>query len=274
MFQRVGNAVEGMHAHHRTRLSALLAVAGLALVAGACGDDDNAAPASSSSSSTSSAVSTSAEPADFCTAAEALATAEDPTADQVAAYVAAAPAAIAAPAAKLDALYEQHELGSVEHFVARSDDAVEDAFRALTAFETDECGIDNTGLAADTAPDPEAARVDVVATDFSFALAPTLPAGRTSFVLTNDGAEAHELIVVRLGAGHTFEEAMAFEGDPVEAGLVEDQRSSGYAAPGGRDEEFVTIDLAPGSYAVACFLPTHDGTPHAMLGMVSPFTVG
>lgn len=254
-----------MHAHHRARtLPTLLAAVGLALAVAACGDDDTASPPP-----------TSADPAsgDFCAAATELSQSEEPTEAQVSAYVSSAPEEVAGPAATLDALYRDHELGSVDHYVARADDAVEGAFAALAAYETTACGIDNSELATDVAVSPGAARVDVVATDFAFDLPAALPAGPTSFVLTNDGAEAHLMMLFRMGAGHNFEEAMAFEGDAQEAGLVEEQRSSGFAAPGGTDEEFVTMDLRPGSYAMACFLPSHDGTPHAMSGMVSSFTV-
>jgi hypothetical protein len=32
-------------------------------------------------------------------------------------------------------------------------------------------------------------------------------------------------------------------------------------------------DLAPGTYAAVCFLPTADGVPHIMMGMIQVFTV-
>jgi uncharacterized cupredoxin-like copper-binding protein len=41
--------------------------------------------------------------------------------------------------------------------------------------------------------------------------------------------------------------------------------------PGGQAQ--ATVDLAPGSYALLCFIPSTDGVPHLMKGMVKPLTV-
>ena len=94
-----------------------------------------------------------------------------------------------------------------------------------------------------------------------------MPAGRTSFVLVNDGQEAHFLFVGILADGMTIDDAMeneeAFDG----------MWSTGLAAPGGDDEEVLTFDLVPGDYVMMCFLPAADGTPHAAMGMMVPFSV-
>ena len=111
-----------------------------------------------------------------------------------------------------------------------------------------------------------AARVDIVATDFAFAAAP-VEAGRTSFVLTNEGTEAHFLLLVKLAEGVTLEQFMSSE----EEGLAEGVWDTNIAAAG--DDEAVTLDVQPGNYAMVCFVPTTDGTPHAMLGMQYEFTV-
>jgi hypothetical protein len=36
---------------------------------------------------------------------------------------------------------------------------------------------------------------------------------------------------------------------------------------------WATLHLEPGSYVAVCFVPAADGTPHALKGMVTPFTV-
>ena len=41
--------------------------------------------------------------------------------------------------------------------------------------------------------------------------------------------------------------------------------------PGG--EASATLDLAPGSYAIVCFIPSSDGVPHVMKGMSRALTV-
>ena len=73
----------------------------------------------------------------------------------------------------------------------------------------------------------------------------------------------------------TLDEALAHDGDPEEAGLVEDVEGgdSPLAAPGGEDEEVMNVDLEPGNYAMLCFIGGPDGTPHAFMGMAEEFTV-
>ena len=44
-------------------------------------------------------------------------------------------------------------------------------------------------------------------------------------------------------------------------------------ASGGGDEESITFDVEPGNYGLVCFIPSADGTPHAMLGMMNEITV-
>ena len=148
-------------------------------------------------------------------------------------------------------------------------DDVEIAIEELSAYETANCGISSEGegaLAEGATKEIEAdaARVDVVATDYAFKFDGPIAAGRTSFVLTNEGKEAHFLLVAKLKEGVTVEEALAME-DP--EAVIEGEWETGAAAPGGDDEEVITFDLEPGTYALLCFIPSADGTPHAALGM-------
>jgi len=43
--------------------------------------------------------------------------------------------------------------------------------------------------------------------------------------------------------------------------------------PGGEDTEYLNIELEPGTYALTCFIPGPDGTPHAFTGMAVEITV-
>ena len=79
----------------------------------------------------------------------------------------------------------------------------------------------------------------------------------------------HEMVVVKLAAGVTLDEAIQADG---EEGTVDREWGTNLAAPGG-DEEAVTIDVEPGNYALVCFMPNADGTPHMVLGMRHEFTV-
>jgi hypothetical protein len=88
-------------------------------------------------------------------------------------------------------------------------------------------------------------------------------------VLTNQGNEAHFLLVVKLAEGVALADAVQSEDDSMIEGVWE----TGIAAPGGEDDEVITFDLAPGNYGALCFLPGPDGTPHAFMGMQKEFTV-
>ena len=88
-------------------------------------------------------------------------------------------------------------------------------------------------------------------------------------MLINDGTETHELLVVKLAAGVTLDQAVEAEGGE---GTVDASWATNLAAPGG-DEEAVTFDVAPGNYALVCFIASADGTPHLSLGMRHEFTV-
>jgi hypothetical protein len=84
-----------------------------------------------------------------------------------------------------------------------------------------------------------------------------------------DRAEAHFMLVLKLAEGVTLEEAIESEGDE---GTIDGEWETNLAAAGG-DEEVITFDVEPGNYALPCFLPSSDGTPHADLGMQHEFTV-
>ena len=161
----------------------------------------------------------------------------------------------------------------VESFNVLADDDVEAAEAEMLAFEEEACGSThsvNDPLPAGTTREiePDAVRVDVHATEYAFHIGDVAP-GRTSFVLVNDGAETHVLEIVKLADGVTFDDALTAEGDEAPfTGLWE----TGLAAPGG-DEEAVTFDLEPGNYALDCYIPAADGTPHLSLGMQHQFTV-
>ena len=69
--------------------------------------------------------------------------------------------------------------------------------------------------------------------------------------------------------GVTLAEAMQAEG---EGGTVEESWTTNLAAPGG-DDEVITLDVEPGNYGLVCFIPSADGTLHALLGMQHELTV-
>jgi plastocyanin len=274
---------------------AMIAIGAAALmVLAACGDDDDDSAASDATAAPTDAptVITVDTPADTTVAASggsvtegsaapandlcALATTMDeqeslPTKEQLEQYKSLAPGEIAESVkVAADAIIAAGD-DVVAQFNALAADDVEAAVLEINAYETEHCGIDHSDDAvpegASRDIEDAATRVDVTATDFAFDV-PTVQAGRTSFVLNNDGEEAHILVIFKLADGVTLEDAMA--SDTGEG--IEGQWATGFAASGG-DEEAITFDVEPGTYGMVCFLPTTDGTPHFMLGMQNEFTV-
>lgn len=152
---------------------------------------------------------------------------------------------------------------------AFSDPDVVANFPAVEAFEVENCGRDEGAASAEVNPDAE--RVDVIATDYAFEyLDPS--AGAVSFVVANSGDEIHEMLLARFVGETTLQDALASE-DPEAAGLVETVGFAGPVVPGA--EIVLNVeDLTPGRYAVVCLIPSPDGLSHAEKGMVSEFSVG
>lgn len=96
----------------------------------------------------------------------------------------------------------------------------------------------------------EGGELNIVMTEFAFTPGPVATAsGPVTFHVVNDGAAPHQLAVSRLGEDHDHH-------------LVD----TGDVAPGERRS--VSIDLAPGTYEIACHVPGHFET-----GMVTTLTV-
>ena len=128
-------------------------------------------------------------------------------------------------------------------------------------------------------------QAEVTAEEFTFTGMPDeLDAGRAAILLTNKGAEAHEMAIMRKADGveQSWEEILALPQEEAEALVVQ---VGGAFAPRKDTKGLAVVDLVPGDYVVACFVPggtsmTADGTvtegtgqPHFMSGMLEEFTV-
>jgi hypothetical protein len=239
----------------------------LSMLAAGCGDDDDdaAAPAKDDNE-------------ELCDLATEMFEQDDfPSAAQIAKYTELAPAELEDAVAIAGPPVAAADGDPVKFSLAQADDDVEDAIFEINEWERVNCDLDHEPRypAEANEIDPDATRVDVVASEYTFVADPgSITAGRTSFVLTNAGQEVHFLTLSRINEGHTLEEALAYEGDPEDAGIVTNaEYDTGLAAPGGEDEEVVTVDLEPGNWTMLCFISGPDGTPHAYMGMAVPFTV-
>lgn len=144
------------------------------------------------------------------------------------------------------------------------------------------CSVKETPQTADTAADtaavaaaPVANIVAITAIDHKFEAPDQIPAGLTKFNLTDNGKAHHHASLIRLDSGKTFEEFMAGmkamkPGTPP-PGWVIPAGGPNAVVPGSSSS--LTTVLAPGNYAIVCFIPDEKGIPHFAHGMVKPLTV-
>jgi len=113
--------------------------------------------------------------------------------------------------------------------------------------------------------------VTIIATDYAFGAPDTIPAGLTTFKMLNQGREPHQAVVVGASA-KTWDEIRA-------AMMASGEMAPWLSFPGGPgvvvggDSANATSRLEPGNYFIVCFLPSPDGTPHVMKGMVHRLVV-
>ena len=131
-------------------------------------------------------------------------------------------------------------------------------------------------LAAAAPPESSAASspnvVSFTATEYGYQGPKEIPAGPTVFRLVNQGKELHHLILAKLDAGKTYDSLLAALKKPgAPPAWVHAVGGPNATEPGG--ESNATEDLAPGHYAVLCFIPGVDGVPHVAKGMISSLEV-
>ena len=114
--------------------------------------------------------------------------------------------------------------------------------------------------ATESPMDIEGLTLDVGGVEYAYTNLPTsVPVG-TSLTFTNNGAEVHEMVLVRIADGVTesLEELLAMDAegrDPMEEGLVEMVGDMPlFAAPGTTAEGTRTLE-SEGRYVVLCFIP-------------------
>jgi hypothetical protein len=120
---------------------------------------------------------------------------------------------------------------------------------------------------------PSGAVIQVTMRDFSFDTPDTLPSGLLTYQVTNRGAQAHEMVFLRLAAGKTWKDVMAFLQTP-QATTLPGTVVGGMSALSPGQTAWVKMDLVPGTYIILCFLPDKSsGLLHVQLGMICSITV-
>jgi uncharacterized cupredoxin-like copper-binding protein len=125
-------------------------------------------------------------------------------------------------------------------------------------------------LAAPVAAPPRV--IQIAAHDFSYTMPDSLPAGVYTFEMTNDGREEHHAVFLRLEQGKRLADLLAAmrPDAPFPSWAV---FIGGPEGPTPGRTARATMPLAPGRYAVLCFIPSADGAPHFAKGMTKEFTV-
>jgi hypothetical protein len=128
--------------------------------------------------------------------------------------------------------------------------------------------------------------VDIGLVDMDFVVPDTLAAGPQIWRVQNNGLQIHHLVLLGVPEGTTEDDVMElsamFAAPPPaspEAGASPIVAMPALNPDEVTDEYFtllfsrgqfnlVEVDLAPGTYAMVCFMPDPSGTPHVMLGMI------
>lgn len=127
--------------------------------------------------------------------------------------------------------------------------------------------------ASETASEEPEATLVVRMKDFMFDLPDTLPAGRTTIQVVNDGPEPHELNFLRLADGKTVQDVVQYLNAP--------DGPPPFTPVGGMNgldvgkKGYLEFNFQPGNYVAICNIPSPaaQGSPHFALGMMQGFSV-
>jgi len=143
------------------------------------------------------------------------------------------------------------------------------------------CSVKETPKVADTAATPAASAsaaanvVAITASEYKFEMPDQIPAGLTTFRLTDGGKEIHHATLIKLDSGKTVADLAngiknMKPGTPP-PGWVIPSGGPNAVAPG--SSSGLTMVMQPGNYAVVCFIPDSKGVPHVAHGMMKALTV-
>jgi hypothetical protein len=127
-----------------------------------------------------------------------------------------------------------------------------------------------TVAGASTAQMPEA-DVTLDLRDYAFDLSKPLTAGDHVVRVRNVSAQPHMLVFVRLGAGKSVADVLAW--DRTRQGPPPAHALGGAAEMDANHEVLMAMHLSPGRYALLCFATAPDGKSHLEHGMARTLTV-
>jgi hypothetical protein len=122
-------------------------------------------------------------------------------------------------------------------------------------------------------PHPPRSDLKVTLKDYSFDVPEAIKSGPLMYQVTNLGPQAHEMVFVKLEQGKSWKDVMAFLQSPQSTSLP-GSVVGGVSTLSPSETLWTTMDLAPGTYVVLCFLPERASAYlHVQLGMICSITV-
>ena len=140
---------------------------------------------------------------------------------------------------------------------------------AAACSQGDKTGSDSAAAAPERAAP---AVINLRATDYAFEAPDTVSAGPTWVRMTNDGKEFHHVVMVQIDSGHTVDELMKAIGAGKPPEWAHALGGPIAPSPGGTPTT-TAVPLKPGSYVLICMVPSADGVPHVVKGMMRLMTV-
>ena len=134
---------------------------------------------------------------------------------------------------------------------------------------------DSTTAAAPAAAPAAPNVLTITATDYAFDAPAQTPAGFTTIRVVDNGKEVHQAALLRIEQGKSY----ADFADALKTAKPDSPPPSWVVTAGGPNPPMPngTAEsmqyLAPGTYAIVCFVPSPDGTPHIAKGMMRELTV-
>lgn len=108
--------------------------------------------------------------------------------------------------------------------------------------------------------------------DFMFELPATLSAGQTVIKVINDGPEPHEINLLQVAEGKTFEDVKQYLANP--QGMPPFRPVGGMNGLNPGLSGYIEFDFQPGKYVAICNIPSPLlGHTHSELGMIQELTI-
>ena len=118
--------------------------------------------------------------------------------------------------------------------------------------------------------------VSLSATEYAISAPDSIPAGWTTFRLTNRGQSVHYGHIVRLDSGRTPQDLVGAYAEAIRTSAPRPAWVKRFGGPGGTapgSTSNVTQQLEPGSYVWICPVEDSTGTPHFTKGEAKPFVI-